>query len=222
MDGCGPATAITCLFQSSIVLRSVITVYAASQQPVSCAYYPFAHKRFIEKKGGACVSSPSARVLPLSKTALLPLSSLSFSIIHKLHCSIHRMGKCLGGMATYFQNGINAWQHMCCQKICGPMALLFLVIWELLMGLAASSLLQNTWFEWVAVNTPKHINTKQCYHLLPINRARFMSCATTWSLGFPGFISVKSTTCTVQVTPISCPSPSHSSSNWQLREKDCA
>lgn len=79
MDGCRPAAATTCLFQSSIVWHSVITVHGAGQQPVSCAYYPFTltkEKGFIEKKG-ACVSSLSARVLPLSKAALLPLSSLS-------------------------------------------------------------------------------------------------------------------------------------------------
>lgn len=45
MDESGPASATTCLFQASIVWRSVITVCVASQQPVSCAYYPFAHKR---------------------------------------------------------------------------------------------------------------------------------------------------------------------------------
>lgn len=44
MDEWRPASAKTCLFLSSIVCRSVITVYVPSQQSVSCVYYPFAKK----------------------------------------------------------------------------------------------------------------------------------------------------------------------------------
>ena len=62
MDGCEPAIATTCLFQSPIVWHSVITVYVASQQAASCVYYPLAHKRkriHREKKRG--------HVFPLSQ-----------------------------------------------------------------------------------------------------------------------------------------------------------
>lgn len=73
MDGGGLAAAKTCLFQSPIVWYSVIIVYTASQQPVSCVYYPFAKKK---KKKGACVSSHSAHVFPLSK---MPFSHFHLS-----------------------------------------------------------------------------------------------------------------------------------------------
>ncbi len=114
MDGCGPATATTCLFQSPIVWHSVITVYIASPQPLSPVCCPFAHKRkrIHRIKRGAYVSSLPARVLPLSKTAL------SFLIFYNAQVQSLQTqnGKCLGGMATHFQNGISAWQHMCCLR----------------------------------------------------------------------------------------------------------
>lgn len=82
------------------------------QQPVSsvCALWPFAHKR--ERiHGGTCVSSLSARALPLSKNS--SNFPLSYSVIHILLSLEHAQdGKCLGVMATHFQNGIKAWQLM--------------------------------------------------------------------------------------------------------------
>lgn len=55
--------------------------------------------------------------------------------------------------------------------------------------------LKSTWFEYLnellgfqdpAARTTKDINTKQYYHLLPINCAVVMSSVTKLSLGFPG------------------------------------
>lgn len=84
------------------------------QQPVSsvCALWPFAHKR--ERiHGGTCVSSLSARVLPLSKNCHSSNFPLSCSVMHILLSLEHTQdGKCLGVMATHFQNGIKAWQLM--------------------------------------------------------------------------------------------------------------
>lgn len=60
MDGGGLAAAKTCLFQSPIVWYSVIIVYTASQQPVSCVYYPFAKKK--KEKRSMCFLSLSTRL----------------------------------------------------------------------------------------------------------------------------------------------------------------
>lgn len=96
MDGFEPAAATTCLFQSPIVWHSVITVYVASQQAVSCVCYPFAHKRkMIHRKKS---------MFPLSQHVSfhrVKLPSLSYSIIHVLSCSTCRMG-----------NVWVAWQHI--------------------------------------------------------------------------------------------------------------
>lgn len=64
MDGGGLAAAKTCLFQSPIVWYSVIIVYIASQQPVSCVYYPFAKKKKKGKKEkrSMCFLSLSTRL----------------------------------------------------------------------------------------------------------------------------------------------------------------
>lgn len=203
MDGCGPAVATTCLFQSPIVWHSVITVYVASQQPVSCVYYPLLTKEkgFIEKKkGGGRMCFLFLSTWTSTKPALLPLSSLS--------CSAHtavaapqaewemfgwhgntfpKWNKCLAAYVLSDSLWSDGTPFSCHRRI---------------LGMAGSiNPLRNTWFEWVAVNAAEQINTKQCCHLLPINTARFTRSVTARILGFPGFISVKSTTRTVKVTP---------------------
>lgn len=87
MDGHQPF-ATTCLFQSPIVWHSVMTVFVASQQPVSCVCYPPAHKRkkriHGEKKEGH-VFPPSQHV-SFHRVKLLvshfPLSHIFFFLIH--------------------------------------------------------------------------------------------------------------------------------------------
>lgn len=129
MDGHQPF-ATTCLFQSPIVWHSVMTVFVASQQPVSCVCYPPAHKRkkriHGEKKEGH-VFPPSQHV-SFHRVKLLvshfPLSHIFFFLIHDA-AEAHAEWEMFGWHATHFQNGISAWQPLCCPIVCGPMALLF-------------------------------------------------------------------------------------------------
>lgn len=139
MDGCGPAVATTCLFQSPIVWHSVTTVYVASQQPVSCVCYPFAHKRKrIHKKKRACVSSLSARVLPLNKTALLPLSSLIF---YHTHTQLqHTEWEMFGWHGNIFPKWNKCLAAQVLSNSVGPYGTPLLVIKECLVGPAASVL----------------------------------------------------------------------------------
>lgn len=184
-DGYGAETAPTCLFQSYIVCQSVSTVHVASQQPASCVHDTLPHKRNRTlKKKGMCFLSQHMSFHEVN----LPFSSFIRQHTHSVAALVVHAHKCLDGMATHFQNGIEAWQHTHCQIVCGPVALLFPVTGEHFVGLATSVL-------WETLNLNElHINTEQCCHLLPINPARFTSCGAMWSLGFPRFILVKSTT----------------------------
>lgn len=182
MDWSGPAAATTCLFQSPIVWHSVITAYAASQQAVSCVCATLCS----QKKKGACASP-----LSLAVCVLPPIEPPTFpSLIFRN--SQHRMGNVWLTWQHIFQNGINSWQHVRCQIVCGTMALLFLIL-GVLFRVGSTRTLRNTGFEWGRCENHR---AHKHHVMLPSARHEFSSI----SKHFQAFISVKSATCTVTVS----------------------